>query len=183
MKFKKIFLSLLFLIPFIALQQEASASEWKIISSSVKFKIKNAGFTVDGEFGPVSGSILFDDAKLTGNSIDVRINSSSINTDNKTRDGHLRKKDYFNCEEYPFIEMTSTVFTKEKDGSYKGFFKLKIKNNSKEVIIPFSFLRKDDQGAFSCKFDLNRLDYGVGGSSLIMSDKVTVSIDVNVNIK
>lgn len=183
MKFKKVFLTLSFLITFIGLHQEARALEWKIISSAVKFKIKNAGFTVAGEFGLVTGSILFDDTKLTGNSIDVRINSSSINTDNKTRDGHLRKKDYFNCEDYPFIEMKSTVFTKEKDGSYKGFFKLKIKNNSKEVIIPFSFLRKDDQGAFSCKFDLNRIDYGVGGSSLIMSDKVAVTIDVIVNIK
>ena len=73
----------------------AQNAEWRIISSTVNFKIKNAGFSVNGKFGPVKGKINFDRTSLTGNFIDVTIDAGLIDTDNKTRDKHLKKEDYF----------------------------------------------------------------------------------------
>ncbi|MBC7426726.1 MAG: YceI family protein [Bacteroidia bacterium] len=154
-------------------------TEWTLVSSSVTFKIKNAGFTVDGKFGAMSGTILFDPAKTTDNSIDVSINAESISTGNGTRDGHLKKKEYFDVATYPKISMKGTLIAKLTDGTYKGYFKLTLKGKTKDVVMPFTFSESDGKGTFKGTLKINRLDYGVGGSSIVMSDDVNLSIVVS----
>lgn len=154
--------------------------EWIINSSSVTFKIKNAGFTVDGSFGKVSAKIIFDLTKNYGNSIEAQLESSSINTGNSTRDGHLKKKEYFDVNSFPFISMKATSFGKEKNGNYKGYFKLTLKNMSKDIVVPFTFNVTDNKAVLNGSFTINRLDFGVGESSIILSNNVTISISVNV---
>jgi polyisoprenoid-binding protein YceI len=48
----------------------AQNQAWTIISSNVTFKIKNAGFTVNGTFEGLTGNIIFDSAKTSGNKIE-----------------------------------------------------------------------------------------------------------------
>ncbi len=155
-------------------------TSWTIVNSSVSLKIKNAGFTVDGTFGIVTGLMIFDPSKNYGNSIDASIDSKSINTKNDTRDGHLRKKEYFDVEAFPKINMKATLFKREKDGSFKGYFKLTIKNKTKDVIVPFRFSENDNNGVFKGEFSINRLDFNVGESSMILSDNVLIAIEVKV---
>ncbi len=155
-------------------------TEWQIASSSIKFKVKNAGFNVTGSFTGLTGKINFDAAKSYGNVIDVSIDSKSINTDNNSRDGHLKKEEYFNCEKFPKITMKSNVFSIEKDGKLKGYFKLTLKDKSKEFFIPFLFTEKDGKGIFSADFSINRLDYAVGKSSLMLSDNVNLIVEIVV---
>lgn len=157
--------------------------EWIVLSSSVKFKIKNAGFSVDGTFSGVSTKIFFDPTKANGNSIDASIDSKSINTGNGTRDGHLKKEEYFDVANYPVINMKATSFSKEKDGGFKGYFKLTIKGKSKDVLVPFTFIEKDGKALIKGSFTMNRLDFGVGESSMILSDIATITIEVNATKK
>ena len=158
----------------------AQNAEWRIISSTVNFKIKNAGFSVNGKFGPVKGKINFDRTSLTGNFIDVVIDAGSIDTDNKTRDKHLKKEDYFFIEKYPSIKMKATLFSKENDGTYKGFFKLTIKDQIKDVIVPFTFKEANGKANFTGSFQIDRLDYKVGSSSFLLSNAVLLNINVDV---
>ena len=160
---------------------KAESTEWTIVSSTVSFKIKNAGFNVDGKFGSVTGSIIFDATKTYNNSIEATIDSKSINTGNGTRDGHLKKKNYFDVETYPKISLKATLFGKEKDGSFRGYFKLTMKDKTKDLLLPFSFIETENKGVFMATFKINRLDYGVGESSMILSDNVTISLLVNVS--
>lgn len=162
---------------------KAQNTEWQTTSSVIKFKIKNAGFNVGGSFTGLSGKINFDATKSFGNAIDVSIDSKSVNTDNGSRDGHLKKEEYFSVDKFPKISMKSTVFSVEKDGKLKGYFKLTMKDKSKDFFIPFTFTEKDGKGLFSAKFSINRLDYGVGKSSMILSDKVDLTIDIVVTKK
>ncbi len=155
-------------------------TEWTIVSSTVSFKIKNAGFTIDGKFGVVTGTILFDAVKSYSNSIEATIDSKSVNTGNDTRDEHLKKKEYFDVDTYPKINMKATLFGKEKDGTYKGYFKLTLKNTTKDVVVPFSFTETDGKGVFKGMFTINRLDYGIGESSMILSDNTTITMEINV---
>jgi polyisoprenoid-binding protein YceI len=159
---------------------QAQNREWTIVSSNVSFKIKNAGFNVDGKFGALTATIVFDETKSSGNSIDATIDSKTINTGNGTRDGHLKKEEYFGVDKFPKIQMKATLFTKETNGTFKGFFKLKIKDKTKDVVVPFSFTQKDGKGMFKGTFTINRLDYGVGESSMVLSDNATITIEVNV---
>ncbi|MGQ0827351.1 MAG: YceI family protein [Bacteroidota bacterium] len=159
------------------------SAAWSVTSSAVGFKIKNAGFTVDGTFGGLHANIIFDGSKNYGNFLETSVDVSSVNTGIDKRDAHLKKAEYFDVEKYPKIVMKANLFSKEKDGSYKGYFKLIIKDKTRDVLIPFTFNEKDDKGTFKAIFTINRLDWGVGKSSMVLSDNVTVSIEVNVTKK
>jgi polyisoprenoid-binding protein YceI len=183
MKTKVLFVSIFCLLFAFINSLKAQKTEWLIESSRVTFKIKNAGFNVDGKFGAVSGNIIFDNNKNDNNYIDVSIDAKSINTGNGTRDGHLKKKDYFNVETYPKISMKASSFTKEKDGTITGNFKLTIKDKTKEILVPFVFIENNGKGKFSGNFTINRLDFGVGSNSFVLSDNATIEVEVSVTKK
>ena len=159
----------------------AQNKEWKVVSSSIKFKIKNAGFNVEGSFSGLDAKIVFDNNKIIGNSIEASLNAASINTNNGSRDGHLKKAEYFDVATFPKLTMAATLFGKDKDGNWRGYFKLTIKNNTKEIAVPFTFIEKDGKATIKGSFTINRLDFGVGESSMILSDYATINIEVIAN--
>jgi polyisoprenoid-binding protein YceI len=182
---KNIFLLALSLISFGFVSQTVTTQnqEWVVSSSTVKFKIKNAGFNVDGSFSGLGAKIVFDPTKNYANSIDATIDSKSISTGNGTRDGHLKKTDYFDVAGFPTINMKATLFGKETDGSFRGYFKLTMKGKTKDVLVPFTFTEKDGKATLKGTFTINRLDFGVGESSMILSNSVTITIEVNTTKK
>jgi polyisoprenoid-binding protein YceI len=166
---------------FACLFANAQNKEWKVVSSSIKFTIKNAGFNVEGSFSGLDTKIFFDNNKIIGNSIEASLNASSINTSNSTRDGHLKKAEYFDVANYPKITMAATLFGKDKDGSWRGYFKLTIKNKTKEITVPFTFVENNGKATIKGSFTINRLDFGIGESSMILSDYAKINIEVIVN--
>lgn len=154
------------------------AEALQISSSKVSFKIKNAGITVNGTFGDVSGTVDFDPDNHVKGKMDVNIQATTINTGISARDNHLRKAEYFDVAKYPQINMKSRFFGKNKDGSFTGYFTLSMKGQSGNVTMPFTATEKDGKITFKGSFTLDRRDYKVGGNSLIMGDEVTVDIEV-----
>ena len=157
--------------------------EWEVSSSSIKFKIKNAGISVSGTFSELTAKINFDETKKTGNSIEATINSKTVNTDNNSRDEHLKKTEYFDIITYPKISMKATQFVKDKNGNWIGLFKLTIKGITKEIYVPFVFSNKDNNTTIKGTFTINRLDYTIGKSSMILADNVIITIELLTNKK
>ena len=102
---------------------------------------------------------------------------------NRTRDNHLKKKDYFNVEQFPEISIISTSIKHIKGENYIGTYKLTVKNITKDITIPFTFNEITGNGILRGTFELNRLDYNVGSSSFILSDNVTVDVELKVKHK
>lgn len=172
-KILAIFIGFMFCLPASAQNQV-----WKVTNSSVTFKIKNAGLTVDGSFKGLEADIQFDPAKGFGNKIEASVDVKTINTSINARDNHLKKAEYFDAEKFPKITMKSSSFAKGDDGKFKGFFSVSIKGTTKTVPVMFSFVEVSGKATFSGTFKLNRLDYKVGESSWVMSDEVNVAIVV-----
>lgn len=152
-----------------------------INKSSIKFQIKNLGVTIEGSFGDVKGDILFDPHHLDASRIDVNIDSKTINTDNDTRDNHLRSDSYFDAAKYPTISMKSVSFKNRSGDNYTGVFSLTIKDKTNQVEVPFIYTENGNAASFNGKFKIKRTDYGVGGKSLVMSNDVTVIIGVDTS--
>lgn len=157
-----------------------SENKWKVKSSTITFKIKNAGLTVDGFFKGLEAEINFDANKPENCQITASIDVTSINTNNSWRDNHLRGSDYFDAKQYPKILMKSKKITKSNQGEWLAYFTLTIKGISKEIQFPFKFTQKDKTAQFEGNFTINRRDFGVGGGSLILSNQATVFISVSV---
>jgi polyisoprenoid-binding protein YceI len=146
--------------------------------SSVRFSLKNFGFKTGGSLDAPEGDIVFNPDDLTKSSFRVTLKAESIDTDNESRDKHLKEATYFDVKNYPLIRFVSSSVTETgKKGSYQTLGMLTVKNKSKEITMPFTVEKNGNGWVFSGSFKMNRKDYEIGGSSTL-SDEVTVDIKV-----
>ncbi len=153
---------------------------WKVKKSAISFQIKNAGVTINGAFYGLKSEIKFDPLKLQESNIFASVDSKTVNTEMESRDNHLRKPDYFDVEKYPLITLQSVKLEKTGPITFNGTFKLTIKDITKEVVIPFSFIKIPEKNQLKGNFTINRRDYGIGSSSMILADDVTINLDVEL---
>jgi len=147
--------------------------------SSVTFSIKNFGFNVSGSFRNLQGNIKFDPNNPEAAVFTVTVDAATINTDNGSRDGHLRKEEYFDAAKYPKISFLSEKVEKTaKAGSFIVKGKFTIKGISKPVSILFSASAQNGGYLFNGKVVLNRRDFKVGGNSMVLSDNLTLTLNV-----
>lgn len=169
----------LFLVSILLLVKINTAQNaLKIVSSSITFKIKNAGLTVNGSFGGFTGDINFNPELYKQAKMKASVDVNTISTGIAARDKHLKKEEYFDAVKFPTITMVSSFFGKEGN-QFNGYFKLTIKGVTKDIVIPFTF----DNNIIKGEFTLNRKDFNVVGSSIIMSDEVKISIQINTSTK
>ncbi len=158
----------------------ASQTKWQIdaTKSNIEFTIDGPlGIDVDGTLGSPKGIIVFDASKLEGSSFNISMYPNTIFTDNRKRDEHLKKSEFFDVSKYKVITFVSTRIQKDGDkliltGS------LSMKDKTLVVKIPFTFTKSESVGHWKGEFKLNRLDYHVGTSSLMMGDDVKILIEV-----
>jgi polyisoprenoid-binding protein YceI len=146
--------------------------------STIKFIITNLGFDVTGTLNGLQGSIRFDEKNLSSSSVNVSVNAASVDTDNSTRDKHLRGDDYFAVKTYPQIRLTSVKIAKSvTPGYYVLFAKLTIKETTKEISFPFTAVPEAGAYRFKGEFSIKRRDFGIGGKNTISND-LKVKLDV-----
>ncbi|MEO7305959.1 MAG: YceI family protein [Ferruginibacter sp.] len=147
--------------------------------SKVHFVIKNFGVKTGGDFSGLKGTIKFDPEKFATSSFDVTVDAATIDTDNDSRDGHLKKAEYFNVATYKTIHFKSTKITRSSvAGRFYVFGQLTIKGVTRPVEFGFGATPKSGGYVFDGEFSINRRNFGVGGSSVSMSDNLTVSLAV-----
>lgn len=147
--------------------------------SAVKFSIKNFGVNVNGNFKGLQGTIRFNPAELNTAVFSVSVEANTINTGISSRDNHLRKDEYFGVQKYPKISVISKqVSPTDKKGSYLMIADVTIKGISREISFPFTAVSQNGGWLFTGEFKLNRRDFKLGKSSLILSDNLAVSLSV-----
>ena len=148
-----------------------------ITKSAVTFKIKNLGINTGGSIGGLQADVQFSPADLSAAKIEASVDAATINTDNSSRDEHLKSEDYFDVIKYPKITLKSISIKHKSGNNYSGEFNLTIKGKTKLMEIPFVYTEKGNDIVFNSTFKLNRLDFGIGNSSMILSNEVTVNVE------
>lgn len=149
-----------------------------VTKSTITFQIKNLGINTGGSISGLKGDLQFDPAHLETSSIEASVETSTINTDNDSRDEHLKSDSYFDVAKYPKISIKSISLKHKSGNNYTGTFNLTIKDKSNQVELPFTYTENGNTASFKGSLKIKRTDYGVGGKSLIMSNDVAVTIDV-----
>ena len=152
-----------------------------VVKSEVSFKIKNLGFNVGGNFTGFKADINFKPENLAASSIEASVASNSVNTDNESRDSHLKSDDYFDVEKYPRIIVKSVSFKHRNGNNYTGSFNVSIKDKTKLVEIPFTYADAGNNAIVKGSFHILRTDFGIGGKNLILSNDATVTISAETN--
>jgi polyisoprenoid-binding protein YceI len=145
-------------------------------ASEIAFTIKNFGFNVPGNFNQFIVSSNFSTRTLKGSFLNAKISVASIFTDSEARDKHLLEVDYFNIKKYPHILFESTVIEEITPSKYllKGF--ITIKGIKKRVETALIVSTSKTIVTFLTDFSLNRRDFGVGGSSFVLSKQVNIKM-------
>lgn len=149
----------------------------KIAESEIRFEIKNAGLTVEGTLSGLAADIQLDPAHPEQAHIQASVPVSSIQTGISLRDKHLQKPDYFDAEKYPTIGLQSKAIRPAGAGKYEGTFDLTMKGMTREVILPFTLSAAHELRG---QLQVNRLDFGIGKKSLVLSDNVVITIRVKL---
>lgn len=85
--------------------------------ASINFAIKHLGYSVlTGRFDTFSGEFTYDPAKPEASTVNVSIDTGSVNSNHAERDKHLRSPDFLNVEKFPKATFVSTkIVTDDKD--------------------------------------------------------------------
>lgn len=154
--------------------------------SELTFKVKHLMISnVKGEFRTFQATI--DGEDFTKSPISVNIDASSISTNNKDRDNHLKSVDFLEVEKYPKITFVSTSMKKIGDDEFQLVGKLTIKEITKEITLDTEFggFMKDPYGnekaGFSINGKLNRKDFGLNWNAALEAGGVMVSDEVKIS--
>ena len=175
-------------ISFLALPVFAQDFKIDPNHSSANFSVKHMLVsTVRGRFGGgVTGTIHFDSQDITKSSVVAVIKTSTVNTDNESRDKDLRSANFFEVDKYPEIKFESTKVEKRGD-DYVATGNLTIKDVTRQVELPFSLAQTEARGrkklGIETSLSINRFDYHVNydPTGAGVSKEVKIEIDLEAN--
>jgi polyisoprenoid-binding protein YceI len=149
----------------------------EIIDYKIAFTILNAGFEVEGSMENLSADIIFDPQEPEKSYINATVAAATVQTGIRIRDNHLRRSDYFSVEEYPELRLSMTDFKPVKqENAFLATCQLTMKGVMKTFSAPLQFQEKEEGWELTSNFTLDRLEYGIGSKSAILSDEVNVEL-------
>ena len=168
----------------------AEVQTWQIDPNhtAAQFSVRHMGIsTVRGAFTKVSGSAQYDPSNPTKTVVDATIEATSVDTRVSMRDEDLRSPNYFDVAKYPTITFKSKSVLDAGEGKLKMVGDLTIHGVTKEVTLdvdgpssPVTDQRGNSHIGASASTKVNRKDFGVGGSSNMVGEDITITIDVEL---
>lgn len=158
--------------------------------SNIGFTVRHFFSKVPGHFTKVDGTIVYDAQDLAKSTVNVSIDTASIDTEEPKRDAHLKSPDFFDAEKYPKITFVSSKVTSAGANKAKVEGTLTIRGVSKPVTLDVDLLGTGPDGwggvrsGFEARTKINRQDFGVAwnkaieGGGTVLSDEVDIVLNV-----
>jgi polyisoprenoid-binding protein YceI len=166
----------------------AGGVHWVVdpVHSEVTFRIRHLVGRVRGGFTRFNATLVTTTNDWRTGTVNVYIQTKSINTNNETRDADLRSPNFFSVDSFPLITFESTGIV-AADSNFEMGGLLTIKGKTKPVVLSGEYrgLAKDSDGkqrvAFEGKTLINRKEFNLkwnesvdGGA--ILGDDVEIEI-------
>ena len=157
--------------------------------SNVEFVVRHMMVSnVRGSFGEYDGIINFDPANPAASSVEVTIQTASINTGVVDRDNHLRSADFFDTATYPTITFKSTGVQVVDDNNVKLTGDLTMHGVTKPVTLDVEYLGQgnspfgDVRAGFEASTKINREDFGLGWNVALEAGGVLVGKEIKIQL-
>ena len=167
--------------------------QWQIdpAHSAAHFSVRHLMISnVRGEFSKLSGNVSTDPADLTKSTVEVTLETASINTREAQRDEHLRSADFFDVANHPAITFHSKRIASAGPDHFKLTGDLTVRGVTKEVTFDVEGPTpavKDPWGnvrsGVTATAKINRKDFGLGWNALIEGGGVVVGDEVSITIE
>lgn len=141
---------------------------------------------VDGNFDEFEISATAGDTFMDP-TFDVSITTSSVDTDNERRDGHLKSGDFFDVEAHPTMTFKTTSVEKTGDNTFKMIGDLTMHGVTKSVTLEGKVNGViTDQRSQKLKAGLkltgtiDRTEFGVGEESATIGSEIDMTINLEM---
>jgi len=156
--------------------------------SQIQFAVRHMMVSkVRGSFDKWSGAFSLNEENPAVSSVELVIETGSINTRDAQRDGHLRSPDFFASDEFPTATFKSTK-VEVNDGTHaKLYGDLTIRDITRPVVVDVEFQgsAKSPWGAtsygFSASTKIDREDWGLNWNAALEMGGVLVGKEVQID--
>jgi polyisoprenoid-binding protein YceI len=176
-----------------AAMQSTKPTQWQIdpAHSAAHFSVRHLMISnVRGEFTKLSGSAVLNPADPSKSTVEVTIQTASINTREPQRDEHLRSADFLDVANNPTITFKSKRNEAVELEYYKLTGDLTIRGVTKEVTLDVEGPTppvKDPWGnvraGVTASTKINRKDFGLVWNALVEGGGVMVGDEVKITIE
>lgn len=165
---------------------------WQIDTahSQIQFTVRHLMISkVRGSFEKFSGTVTLDESAPANTTVDVQIETGSVNTREPQRDGHLRSPDFFNSEAFPLMTFKSKRVDVVDGHHAKLIGDLTIRDVTREVTLDVEYLgqAKSPWGTTSAGFTattkINRKDWNLTWNQALETGGVLVGEEVEISIE
>jgi polyisoprenoid-binding protein YceI len=170
----------------------ALANTWDIdpAHSSVEFSVRHMMVsTVKGQFQKVKGTVELDEKDATKSTVEVSIETASIDTHEAKRDAHLKSPDFFDAAKFPALTFKSTKIEKAGKGKFKVTGDLTMHGVTRPLVLTVegpSPSIKDPYGRIvrgvMATGKLDRKDWGMSWNKALDTGGMVVSDEVKLEI-
>ena len=167
------------------------AVKWALDPSHCKIGFSTTHFGIsetEGFFRKFDGAISTEKEDFSDADVELSIDVNSIDTQDETRDGHLKSADFFNAGQFSNIHFKSTGMEVVKTNQYKMHGDLTMVGITKPVALNVDFggiVEKDPFGNTKAGFlitgKINRKDWGIVWNRNL--DFGGLAVSENVKIK
>ena len=169
----------------------AAKYQLDVSHTEIGFSVKHLVISkVKGHFGKFDGGFDYDSKAKTVTNVDIKIQSASVDTNDKKRDEHLSSPDFFDVAKFPVIEFKADKITGVEAGkTFKVPGTLTLHGVTKPVTLDVEFrgAATDPWGnehlAFGATTEVKRADWGVKWNKSMDKGGVVVGEDVSIAIE
>lgn len=158
--------------------------------STIQFSVRHMMVSkARGTFDKWSGSVNLNPEHPEQTTVEITIETDSINTKDAQRDGHLKSPDFFAAEQYPAITFKSTSVEVTGKESAKLYGDLTIRGVTKPavLVVEYQGSAKSPWGTtnygFSGTTKINREDWGLNWNAALESGGWLVGKEVQIDIE
>lgn len=155
--------------------------------SEVTFSVRHMMISkVRGTFGMKEATLVAPENPLEAK-VEAKVDVTSIDTNDENRDAHLRSADFFDTENFPTMQFTSTG-ARVEEGDFFVDGDLTIRGITRPVSFEFEFggFGQDPYGNYkagaSAKTVINREDFGLTWNAALETGGVLVGKEITIGL-
>jgi polyisoprenoid-binding protein YceI len=156
--------------------------------STIGFQVRHLFSKVPGKFSDFSGQIQLDEANPEQSTVEVTIETASVDTGVKMRDDDLRSPNFFDSKKFPEITFKSTSAKRTGENTADVTGNLNMHGVTKEVVLKVELLGKGagmkpgtTVSGWDASTALKRSDFGLSWNKVIEGTQV-VGDDVQIEL-
>lgn len=161
--------------------------------SHVQFSVRHMMISkVRGQFERFTGTVNLDEQNVTNSSVEVEIETASINTRDPKRDAHLASPDFLDAEHYPYLTFKSKRVEQIDAANGRILGDLTIRDVTREVVLDVEFTGQakspwgTTSAGFSAQTKINRKDWNLNWNvaletgGWLVGDEITIDIELEI---